>query len=56
MIGKAFRFARYLLRRGLFPVFERIVPADDNLWCFCTWDRHWHTLDSPRAVLEGPRG
>ena len=56
MIGKAFRFARYLLRRGLFPVFERIVPADDNLWCFCTWDRHWHTLDSPRAVLEALAG
>jgi CDP-glycerol glycerophosphotransferase (TagB/SpsB family) len=52
MINKAFRFARYLLRRALFPVFERIVPADDNCWCFCTWDRHWHTLDSPRAVLE----
>ena len=52
MIGKAFRFAAYLVRRALFPVFERLLPADEKLWCFCTWDRHYHTLDSPRAVLE----
>ena len=52
MIGKAIRFATYLLRRALFPVLERILPANDNLWCFCTWERHSHTVDNPRAVLE----
>ncbi len=52
MIAKLLRHLSYLLGRALFPVFERLLPADDQLWCFCTWDRHWHTLDSPRAVLE----
>ena len=52
MMRKLFRHASYLLGRALFPIFERMVPTDENLWCFCTWDRHWHTLDSPRAVLE----
>jgi CDP-glycerol glycerophosphotransferase (TagB/SpsB family) len=56
MIRKAIRYGSYLLGRTLFPVFERVLPADDHRWCFCTWDRHWHTLDSPRAVLEALSG
>jgi len=45
----------YLGRRALFPVLERLLPADDRLWCFCTWERYYHTLDNPRAVLERVR-
>lgn len=52
---RAWRLANHLVRRMLFPVLERLVPADDRYWCFCTWDRHYHTLDNPRAVLEAIR-
>jgi CDP-glycerol glycerophosphotransferase len=44
-----------VVRRALFPVLERVVPADDKLWCFCTWERYPHTLDNPRAVFEAIR-
>lgn len=53
--GKAVRFAAYLVRRALFPVFERLLPATDRYWCFCTWERYYHTVDNPRAVLEAVR-
>lgn len=52
---RGFRFGAYLARKALFPVFERVLPVDDRLWCFCTWDRYYHTLDNPRAVLEAVR-
>lgn len=29
-----------------------MLPADDRVWVFCSWERHYHTLDNPRAVLE----
>lgn len=44
-----------VLRRTAFLIFERFLPIDDRLWCFCTWERHFHTLDNPRAVLEAIR-
>ena len=52
MIRKALRLGTSLVRKALFTILERILPTSDALWCFCTWDRHYHTLDSPRAVLE----
>jgi CDP-glycerol glycerophosphotransferase len=51
-VVKGLNYAAYLARRGLFRVWERLVPVDDKLWCFCTWESHYHTLDNPRAVLE----
>jgi CDP-glycerol glycerophosphotransferase len=35
-----------------FRVFDRILPVADDLWCFGSWDRHYHTLDNPRAVFQ----
>lgn len=55
-VRRALSFAAYIIRRALFPVFERVLPAHDGLWCFCTWERHYHTLDNPRAVLEAVGG
>ncbi len=51
-LRKAKSFLGSLMRRFLFLLCERLLPADDKLWCFCTWDRHFHTLDNPRAVFE----
>ena len=36
----------------VFQLFDRLLRVRDDYWCFCTWDRHPHTLDNPRAVFE----
>ena len=51
-LRKARSLAGLLVRRILFPLLDRVVPVNEHLWCFCTWDRHYHTLDNPRAVFE----
>lgn len=37
---------------GSFIALESLSTARDDYWCFCTWTRHPHTLDNPRAVFE----
>ena len=38
---------------SLFILFERLLPAKNNYWCFCTWPGQYaHTMDNPRAVFE----
>ena len=40
------------LRTSIFIVLEYALPKKENYWCFCAWERHYHTLDNPRAVFE----
>lgn len=35
-----------------FWLFERVLPAREDFWCFCTWEKYPHTLDNPRAIFE----
>jgi CDP-glycerol glycerophosphotransferase len=36
-----------------FIILERLLPAKQSHWCFCTWPGAYpHTLDNPRAVFE----
>lgn len=51
------RRALSLLRQGLqtssFWLLEHLLPAKQNVWCFCTWPGQYaHTMDNPRAVFE----
>lgn len=52
-IGTILSIASQLARTAFFVVIERLVPAQSNLWCFCTWPGAYpHTIDNPRAVFE----
>jgi len=52
IIRKAYNLLHFLMRRAAFIVMDYVLPVNSNYWVFCTWDRHPHTLDNPRALFE----
>ena len=49
---KIISFLAKKARTSIFLIIEYILPKKNNYWCFCSWERHYHTLDNPRAVFE----
>ena len=53
LVVRALALVSTILRRWLFVIFEHLLPARSDVWCFATWPGTYaHTADNLRAVFE----